>query len=87
MAEQVLGKLTEINLMDVLLNLKQSIVSAINSIINNIAGSYNVEFVFFLSLIMGIIITRWNNPKRKYLFGAIATLLIYATLRWIGIPY
>ena len=73
------------SLKDGFIGLKDGIIGFINNIITSIAPDYKIQFVFLISLIIGIIITRWQNPKRKYLYGFVVTLVIFGFLRWIGI--
>lgn len=65
-----------------LMSFKDGIIGFINDMI---PPNYKVESVFFISFIIAVIVTRWQEPKRKYLYGAVVTLLIFGTLRWIGI--
>ena len=78
--ENILGSLK-----DGFIGLKDGIINFINNIINGIAPNYKIQFVFLISLIIGIIITRWQNPKKKYLYGTVVTFLIFMSLRFIGI--
>ena len=68
---------------DTLNNIKESIVGFINEIINSIAPSYQVEFVFLISVFIGILVTRWKKENKT--FGAIAILLIFFSLRFLQI--
>ena len=69
-----------------LTSFKDGIIGFINQIIGSIASGYEVEFVFLISVIIAILVTRWQNPEKKYIFGAITALLIFMSLRFIGIP-
>lgn len=65
-----------------LISFKDGIIGAINEILPE---NYEVHFVFFISFVIAVIITRWQEPKRKYLYGAVVTLLIYGFLRFAGV--
>ena len=68
-----------------LTSFKDGIVGFINEVIDSIAPNYNTEFVFVISVVIAILITRWQEPKKKYIFGAITALLIFFSLQFIGV--
>ncbi len=70
-----------------LVNFKDGIIGFINQMIEGFVPDFKVEFVFVISVLIAIIITRWQNPERKVLYGTIVTLLVYSTLRFLGIPF
>ena len=68
-----------------LVSFKDGILGFINQIVGSIASGYEVEFVFVISVIIAILVTRWQNPEKKYIFGAVVTLLVFSTLRFMGV--
>ena len=56
-----------------------------NGIIKNIAGDFSITFVFILAVVIGTIITRWQNPKKKIIYSTVTILLIYMSMRYLGI--
>ena len=68
-----------------LVSFKDSIIGFINQMISSIASGFEVEFVFLISVILGIVITRWQKPKKIYLYGSIVNLLIFFSLRFLQI--
>lgn len=80
--ESVTEQLKNLSL-DTLVNIKNKLVEFINQIITGIASDFSVQFVFLISIIIGIIIKRWQ--KWDWIPTIITILLVFMSLRYLGI--
>jgi len=85
MAEPVTKQLADFELIQFFLELQNRIIAGVNEILTNIAGENTIILVFIISVMLGIIITRWNEAKRPYIFGSVVILLVFMSLRFLGI--
>jgi len=69
--------------LDTLINIKESIVNIINSFINGFAPNNPVEFVFIISVFIGIALKRWK--KESWTYFIVSTLMVYWSLRFLGV--
>ena len=83
MSEPITVKLKEFDIFSFLVDFKDSIIEGINGIVFLIAPDHPSYFVFFVSVIIAVLITRWK--KENFYFGAVATFLIFSTLRFMGV--
>lgn len=68
---------------DTLINVKESLVGVINEFIFAFTPENPVAFVFIISVLLGITITRWKKESKTY--GVVAILLIFFSLRFLKI--
>lgn len=81
--ETVTEQLKDLSL-DTVINIKDNIIGFINELISGIAPVHPTWFVFTISVLIGIVVKRWQ--KWDWIPTIFTILLIYFSLRWIGIP-
>jgi len=64
------------------ISFKDGIISFINQLIPK---GIEVQFVFFISIIIAIIVTRWQKPNRPYIYGTVGALLLFMSFRFLGV--
>ena len=82
MAETPTQQLQDLGL-NTLINIKDKLVEGINEILNGIAPNHTVALVFIISVTIGILLKRWR--KEDNTFAVISSLLIFLSLRFLGV--
>lgn len=65
-------------------NIGSKIIEFMNEIINGFTTNFQVEFVFGIAVVLGIIIKRWQKWK-GWIATIITILLIFFSLRFLGV--
>ena len=76
-------QLSGLNVFDSLILIKDKIIDGINIIIFGFSSEHPVVAVFLISILLGIGIARWK--KLKWWEGVIIVILIFFSLRFVGV--
>lgn len=76
-------QLSRLNIFESIILIKDRIVEGINSIINGFSSGNPIAVVFLISILIGIGVKRWK--KLKWAEGIVIMILVFGTIRWIGI--
>ena len=77
-------QISELDSTETLVIIKDRLVEGINSMINGFSSENPIVVVILISILIGVGIKRWK--KLEWSEAIIAMLLIFMSLRFLGIP-